>query len=226
MHRCHSQNTMGSPMYPPGTNHFNPNSPLFKSEQRTSVYWTCCPFWWHYSNSRLSNLFFLKRHFNRPFQPWCKHHGMFPLLHGTRVFFMVLFDSICCELCLREDFVNWLILGWLPSSWWIIGMFLTQWNWRSLYPFFLLVTYRIGDSYIMHSLLKQPDKDNFSKSSHVHFPSSLRPYDPALPQTSLVFFTWSSSYCWSAFVRMDGQIFLSQYQPRSRCPSYVFSLKW
>ena len=37
MHRCHCQNTMGSPMYPPGTKHFNPNSPLFKSEQRTSL---------------------------------------------------------------------------------------------------------------------------------------------------------------------------------------------
>lgn len=32
-----AQNTMGSPMYPPGTNHFNPNSPLFKSEQRNSI---------------------------------------------------------------------------------------------------------------------------------------------------------------------------------------------
>ncbi|EAU82982.2 delta-12-fatty acid desaturase [Coprinopsis cinerea okayama7 len=28
-----SQNTMGAPMYPPGTNHFNPNSALFKPEQ-------------------------------------------------------------------------------------------------------------------------------------------------------------------------------------------------
>ncbi|KAJ3507813.1 hypothetical protein NLJ89_g6095 [Agrocybe chaxingu] len=28
---------MGSPMYPPGTNHFNPYSPLFKKEQRFSI---------------------------------------------------------------------------------------------------------------------------------------------------------------------------------------------
>ncbi|KAG5635515.1 hypothetical protein H0H81_010978 [Sphagnurus paluster] len=28
------KNTMGSKMYPPGTNHFNPDSPLFKKEQR------------------------------------------------------------------------------------------------------------------------------------------------------------------------------------------------
>lgn len=28
------KNTMGSKMYPPGTNHFDPNSPLFKKEQR------------------------------------------------------------------------------------------------------------------------------------------------------------------------------------------------
>ena len=27
---------MGSKMYPPGTNHFDPSSPLFKPEQRTS----------------------------------------------------------------------------------------------------------------------------------------------------------------------------------------------
>ncbi|KAG2003676.1 delta-12-fatty acid desaturase [Coprinopsis cinerea AmutBmut pab1-1] len=32
-----SQNTMGAPMYPPGTNHFNPNSALFKPEQRNSI---------------------------------------------------------------------------------------------------------------------------------------------------------------------------------------------
>ncbi|KAJ7598612.1 fatty acid desaturase-domain-containing protein [Mycena floridula] len=32
-----SQNTMGSKMYPPGTNHFNPDSPLFKKEQRNSI---------------------------------------------------------------------------------------------------------------------------------------------------------------------------------------------
>jgi omega-6 fatty acid desaturase (delta-12 desaturase) len=41
---------MGSPMYPAGTNHFNPYSPLFKKEQRTylgkntiCVYIECCP---------------------------------------------------------------------------------------------------------------------------------------------------------------------------------------
>ncbi|KAF8955033.1 hypothetical protein BDZ97DRAFT_1907949 [Flammula alnicola] len=33
-----AQNTMGSPMYPSGTNHFNPNSPLFKPEQRFSIF--------------------------------------------------------------------------------------------------------------------------------------------------------------------------------------------
>lgn len=32
-----SKNTMGSKMYPPGTNHFNPDSPLFKKEQRNSI---------------------------------------------------------------------------------------------------------------------------------------------------------------------------------------------
>jgi len=32
-----SQNTMGSPMYPPGTNHFTPSSPLFKKEQRNAI---------------------------------------------------------------------------------------------------------------------------------------------------------------------------------------------
>ncbi|KAF8220067.1 hypothetical protein L208DRAFT_1455665 [Tricholoma matsutake] len=31
------KNTMGSKMYPPGTNHFDPNSPLFKKEQRNSI---------------------------------------------------------------------------------------------------------------------------------------------------------------------------------------------
>ncbi|KZT40976.1 hypothetical protein SISSUDRAFT_1113206 [Sistotremastrum suecicum HHB10207 ss-3] len=30
-------NTMGSPMYPPGTNHFEPESPIFKKEQRRMV---------------------------------------------------------------------------------------------------------------------------------------------------------------------------------------------
>ncbi|KAI0037035.1 fatty acid conjugase [Vararia minispora EC-137] len=30
-------NTLGSPMYPEGTNHFSPNSPLFKDHQRTSI---------------------------------------------------------------------------------------------------------------------------------------------------------------------------------------------
>lgn len=54
---------MGSPMYPPGTNHFNPMSPLFKKEQRFNVLisdvalvvmscWFCCMgrefFLWHY----------------------------------------------------------------------------------------------------------------------------------------------------------------------------------
>lgn len=28
---------MGSPMYPPGTNHFNPNALLFKKEQRFNI---------------------------------------------------------------------------------------------------------------------------------------------------------------------------------------------
>ncbi|THH17323.1 hypothetical protein EW146_g3466 [Bondarzewia mesenterica] len=32
-----SQNTLGSRMYPPGTNHFNPNSLLFKKHQRNSI---------------------------------------------------------------------------------------------------------------------------------------------------------------------------------------------
>jgi len=32
-----AKNTMGSKMYPPGTNHFDPNSPLFKKEQRNSI---------------------------------------------------------------------------------------------------------------------------------------------------------------------------------------------
>lgn len=32
-----SQNTLGSKMYPPGTNHFDPNSPLFKPNQRNSI---------------------------------------------------------------------------------------------------------------------------------------------------------------------------------------------
>lgn len=32
-----SKNTMGSKMYPPGTNHFDPNSPLFKPAQRNSI---------------------------------------------------------------------------------------------------------------------------------------------------------------------------------------------
>ncbi|KAG6834999.1 hypothetical protein H0H93_005702 [Arthromyces matolae] len=32
-----AQNTMGSKMYPPGTNHFDPHSPLFKPEQRKSI---------------------------------------------------------------------------------------------------------------------------------------------------------------------------------------------
>ncbi|KAF8656529.1 hypothetical protein AX16_002493 [Volvariella volvacea WC 439] len=32
-----TKNTMGSKMYPPGTNHFSPSSPLFKPEQRNSV---------------------------------------------------------------------------------------------------------------------------------------------------------------------------------------------
>ncbi|KAJ2934392.1 hypothetical protein H1R20_g2700, partial [Candolleomyces eurysporus] len=34
-----TRNTMGSPSYPPGTNHFNPYSPLFKKEQRKSLLW-------------------------------------------------------------------------------------------------------------------------------------------------------------------------------------------
>jgi hypothetical protein len=29
-----SRNTMGNPKYPPGTNHLNPNSPLFKPHER------------------------------------------------------------------------------------------------------------------------------------------------------------------------------------------------
>ncbi|KAH9476003.1 Delta(12) fatty acid desaturase [Psilocybe cubensis] len=33
-----ARNTMGSPMYPPGTNHFSPYSPLFKKEQRFSIF--------------------------------------------------------------------------------------------------------------------------------------------------------------------------------------------
>ncbi|KAF9475735.1 hypothetical protein BDN70DRAFT_221382 [Pholiota conissans] len=33
-----ANNTMGSPMYPPGTNHFNPMSPLFKKEQRFNIF--------------------------------------------------------------------------------------------------------------------------------------------------------------------------------------------
>lgn len=32
-----TKNTMGSKMYPPGTNHFNPQSPLFKDHQRKSI---------------------------------------------------------------------------------------------------------------------------------------------------------------------------------------------
>ncbi|KAG5644348.1 hypothetical protein DXG03_008645 [Asterophora parasitica] len=32
-----TKNTMGSKMYPPGTNHFNPDSPLFKKEQREQL---------------------------------------------------------------------------------------------------------------------------------------------------------------------------------------------
>ncbi|KAF8067655.1 fatty acid desaturase-domain-containing protein [Lyophyllum atratum] len=32
-----AKNTMGSKMYPPGTNHFSPESPLFKKEQRNSI---------------------------------------------------------------------------------------------------------------------------------------------------------------------------------------------
>lgn len=32
------KNTMGSPSYPPGTNHFNPSSPLFKPRQREYVF--------------------------------------------------------------------------------------------------------------------------------------------------------------------------------------------
>ncbi|KAG6917775.1 hypothetical protein DXG01_001180 [Tephrocybe rancida] len=32
-----SKNTLGSKMYPPGTNHFSPSSPLFKPEQRNSI---------------------------------------------------------------------------------------------------------------------------------------------------------------------------------------------
>ncbi|KAG6821135.1 hypothetical protein H0H93_006474 [Arthromyces matolae] len=32
-----AKNTMGSKMYPPGTNHFDPNSPLFKPEQRNAI---------------------------------------------------------------------------------------------------------------------------------------------------------------------------------------------
>ncbi|KAL4260648.1 Fatty acid desaturase [Pleurotus pulmonarius] len=32
-----TQNTMGSKAYPPGTNHFNPNSPLFKPSQRNAI---------------------------------------------------------------------------------------------------------------------------------------------------------------------------------------------
>ncbi|KAI0826081.1 delta-12 fatty acid desaturase [Irpex lacteus] len=31
------QNTLGSPMYPPGTNHFSPSSPLFKNEKRHRI---------------------------------------------------------------------------------------------------------------------------------------------------------------------------------------------
>ncbi|KAF8192985.1 fatty acid desaturase-domain-containing protein [Pholiota molesta] len=33
-----ANNTMGSPMYPPGTNHFDPMSPLFKKEQRFNIF--------------------------------------------------------------------------------------------------------------------------------------------------------------------------------------------
>jgi len=50
-----SQNTMGSPMYPPGTNHFNPNSPLFKSEQRKFFAFSLFYFWTLY----LCALFFV-----------------------------------------------------------------------------------------------------------------------------------------------------------------------
>ncbi|KAL0958240.1 hypothetical protein HGRIS_000396 [Hohenbuehelia grisea] len=32
-----SRNTMGSKMYPPGTNHFDPDSPLFRKDQRNSI---------------------------------------------------------------------------------------------------------------------------------------------------------------------------------------------
>jgi len=31
------RNSMGSPMYPPGTNHFSPSSPLFKSQERRGI---------------------------------------------------------------------------------------------------------------------------------------------------------------------------------------------
>ncbi|KAI0088311.1 delta-12 fatty acid desaturase [Irpex rosettiformis] len=31
------QNTLGSPMYPPGTNHFSPSSPLFKNEKKQRI---------------------------------------------------------------------------------------------------------------------------------------------------------------------------------------------
>lgn len=34
-----TKNTMGSKMYPPGTNHFDPDSPLFKPEQREQSHW-------------------------------------------------------------------------------------------------------------------------------------------------------------------------------------------
>ncbi|TRM69881.1 fatty acid desaturase-domain-containing protein [Schizophyllum amplum] len=58
-----AKNTLGSKMYPPGTNHFDPKSPLFKPEQRAGVVWSnlgigamlgvlCCAGWsrvsWYY----------------------------------------------------------------------------------------------------------------------------------------------------------------------------------
>ncbi|KZV76590.1 delta-12 fatty acid desaturase protein [Peniophora sp. CONT] len=35
-----SQNTLGAKMYPPGTNHFDPRSPLFKDHERASIFWS------------------------------------------------------------------------------------------------------------------------------------------------------------------------------------------
>ena len=75
-------------------------------------------------------------------------------------------------------FINWLILGRLPSSRWIIGMF-----WPSGID--AVYTYSLPQDRcgLIHALLEKPDEDIF-KSSHVYFPSSHKIYNPALPQTN------------------------------------------